>query len=142
MKENDVVLKTITRVVVFILLTFGFYVFFAGHSNPGGGFIGGLIFSSAFILLFLAFDVRKVLEDLPLDFKALMTVGSFISIATAVAPVFFGKAILYQADAHIDLPILGSVHVSTVTLFELGILLTVVGVIVTVMLAISRGGQS
>lgn len=50
MKENDVVLRTVTKLVVFILLTFGFYVFFAGHNNPGGGFIGGLIFSSAFIL--------------------------------------------------------------------------------------------
>ena len=43
MKENDVVLKSVTKIVVFILLTFGFYVFFAGHNNPGGGFIGGLI---------------------------------------------------------------------------------------------------
>ena len=38
MKENDVVLKSVTKIVVFILLTFGFYVFFAGHNNPGGGF--------------------------------------------------------------------------------------------------------
>ena len=37
MKENDVVLKSVTKIVVFILLTFGFYVFFAGHNNPGGG---------------------------------------------------------------------------------------------------------
>ena len=28
MKENDVVLRTVTKIVVFILLTFGFYVFF------------------------------------------------------------------------------------------------------------------
>lgn len=28
MKENDVVLKSVTKIVVFILLTFGFYVFF------------------------------------------------------------------------------------------------------------------
>ena len=72
MKENDVVLKTVTKIVVFILLTFGFYVFFAGHNNPGGGFIGGLIFSSAFILMFLAFDVKEVLISLPIDFKKLM----------------------------------------------------------------------
>ncbi|MEJ7247862.1 Na(+)/H(+) antiporter subunit B, partial [Staphylococcus epidermidis] len=35
----------------------------------------------------------------------------------------------------------GHVHVTTVTLFELGVLLAVVGVIVTVMLSIS-GGKS
>ena len=130
MKENDVVLKSVTKIVVFILLTFGFYVFFAGHNNPGGGFIGGLIFSSAFILMFLAFD-----------FKKLMIIGSLISVATASVPMFFGKPFLYQTEANVTFPLLGHVHVTTVTLFELGILLTVVGVIVTVMLSIS-GGRS
>ncbi|MCE5090637.1 monovalent cation/H+ antiporter subunit B [Staphylococcus devriesei] len=141
MKENDVVLRTVTKIVVFILLTFGFYVFFAGHNNPGGGFIGGLIFSSAFILMFLAFDVRQVLESLPIDFKKLMIIGAMISLLTAIVPIFFGKAFLYQTDAHLHLPLLGDIHVTTVTLFELGVLLTVVGVIVTIMLALS-GGKS
>ncbi|MGX0035954.1 multicomponent Na+:H+ antiporter subunit B [Staphylococcus auricularis] len=139
MKENDVVLKTVTKIVVFILLTFGFYVFFAGHNNPGGGFIGGLIFSSAFLLMFLAFDVKQVLLSLPADFRILMIIGSLITVATAVVPMFFGKPFLYQTDAHIDLPLLGDLHVATVTLFESGVLLTVVGVVVTVMLSISGG---
>ena len=137
MKENDVVLKTVTKLVVFILLTFGFYVFFAGHNNPGGGFIGGLIFSSAFILMFLAFNVADVLESLPIDFKALMVIGSLLSAITAITPTFFGKPFLSQYDATIAIPLLGNIHVTTVTVFELGILLSVVGVIVTVMLALS-----
>ncbi|UDI78977.1 Na+/H+ antiporter Mnh2 subunit B [Staphylococcus taiwanensis] len=141
MKENDVVLRTVTKIVVFILLTFGFYVFFAGHNNPGGGFIGGLIFSSAFILMFLAFDVHEVLESLPIDFKKLMIVGAMISALTAIVPIFFGKSFLYQSEAHLHLPLMGELHVTTVTLFELGVLLTVVGVIVTVMLSLS-GGKS
>ncbi|MCH4450045.1 Na+/H+ antiporter Mnh2 subunit B [Staphylococcus haemolyticus] len=141
MKENDVVLRTVTKIVVFILLTFGFYVFFAGQNNPGGGFIGGLIFSSAFILMFLAFDVHEVLESLPIDFKKLMIVGAIISALTAIVPVFFGKSFLYQSEAYIHFPLLGELHVTTITLFELGILLTVVGVIVTIMLALS-GGKS
>ena len=135
MKENDVVLRTVTKIVVFILLTFGFYVFFAGHNNPGGGFIGGLI------LMFLAFDVHEVLESLPIDFKKLMIVGAIISALTAIVPVFFGKSFLYQSEAYIHFPLLGELHVTTITLFELGILLTVVGVIVTIMLALS-GGKS
>ncbi|MFZ8102546.1 MnhB domain-containing protein, partial [Staphylococcus arlettae] len=74
MKENDVVLRTITKIVVFILLTFGFYLFLAGHNNPGGGFIGGLVLSSAFLLMFLAFDVKQVLVSLPVDFKIMIIV--------------------------------------------------------------------
>ncbi|HDB6448188.1 TPA: Na+/H+ antiporter Mnh2 subunit B [Staphylococcus aureus] len=141
MKENDVVLRTVTKLVVFILLTFGFYVFFAGHNNPGGGFIGGLIFSSAFILMFLAFNVEEVLESLPIDFRILMIIGALVSSITAIIPMFFGKSFLSQYETTWLLPILGQIHVSTITLFELGILFSVVGVIVTVMLSLS-GGRS
>ena len=137
MKENDVVLRTVTKLVVFILLTFGFYVFFAGHNNPGGGFIGG----SAFILMFLAFNVEEVLESLPIDFRILMIIGALVSSITAIIPMFFGKPFLSQYETTWILPILGQIHVSTITLFELGILFSVVGVIVTVMLSLS-GGRS
>ncbi|MDU9267932.1 monovalent cation/H+ antiporter subunit B [Staphylococcus coagulans] len=141
MKENDLVLKTVTRVVVFIILTFGFYLFFAGHNNPGGGFIAGLVLSSAFILMFLAFDVKKVLEALPIDFRKLMIVGALLSLATAIVPVFFGKNILYQEDWNVTFPYFGEVHLSTITLFEAGIALVVVGVVVTTILSLS-GGKS
>ena len=70
-----------------------------------------------------------------------MIIGSLISVATASVPMFFEKPFLYQTEANVAFPLLGHVHVTTVTLFELGILLTVVGVIVTVMLSIS-GGRS
>ncbi len=132
MKENDVVLRTVTKLVVFILLTFGFYVFFAGHNNPGGGFIGGLIFSSAFILMFLAFNVEEVLESLQIHkFNDYWSIG-IISLNKSYV---FGKPFLSQYETTWILPILGQIHVSTITLFELGILFSVVGVIVTVMLS-------
>ena len=42
LKINDVILRTVTKIVVFIILTFGVYLFLSGHNTPGGGFIGGL----------------------------------------------------------------------------------------------------
>lgn len=137
MHENDIVLETISKVAVFIILTFGAYIFLAGHDNPGGGFIGGLVFSSAFILMFLAFDVEKVIRSLPLDFRAVTITGSLLSIATAIVPMFFGHPLLSHEDVYVTLPYLEQMHLSSVTLFEFGILLTVVGSITTIMLAIS-----
>ena len=63
MKINEVILQTVTRIVVFIVLTLGVYLFFSGHNNPGGGFIGGLVLASAFVLLFLAYDIETVQQD-------------------------------------------------------------------------------
>ncbi len=55
--------------------------------------------------------------------------------------MFFGKPFLSQYETTWILPILGEFTTSTITLFELGILFSVVGVIVTVMLSLS-GGRS
>ncbi|CAL29033.1 monovalent cation/H+ antiporter subunit B [Staphylococcus carnosus] len=137
MKENDIVLETISKVAVFIILTFGAYIFLAGHDNPGGGFIGGLVFSSAFILMFLAFDVQKVVKSLPIDFRAVTISGCLLSIATAVTPIFFGHPLLSHEDVYVTVPLLEKIHLSSVTLFEFDILLTVVGSVTTIMLAIS-----
>lgn len=141
MKESDLVLKTVTRIVVFIILTFGIYLFFAGHDNPGGGFIAGLIISSAFILLFLAFDVVQVLETLPIDFRKLMIIGALTSITTAIFPVFKGKSILYQWEWTVYIPYFDEISISSITIFEAGIMITVVGVLVTTILSLS-GGRS
>ncbi|MCY1052651.1 MnhB domain-containing protein, partial [Mammaliicoccus sciuri] len=68
MKENDVVLETISKIAIFIILTFGFYIFLAGHDNPGGGFIVRLFFLSSFLFLFFSFSLSTVVQSLPLDF--------------------------------------------------------------------------
>lgn len=39
--SNDVILRTISKVVVFIVVTFSWFLFNSGHHEPGGGFIGG-----------------------------------------------------------------------------------------------------
>ncbi|MBO1910985.1 Na(+)/H(+) antiporter subunit B, partial [Microvirga sp. 3-52] len=75
MKTNDVILRTVTKAVVFIILTFGVELFFAGHNSPGGGFIGGLVLSSALVLLFLVYDIETVQQGIPVDFKKVAAVG-------------------------------------------------------------------
>lgn len=137
MKENDLLLESISKIVIIIILTFGFYIFFNGHNAPGGGFIGGLVFSSAFILMFLTFDAKHIRQLLPFEFHKLISIGIIISLTVMVVPVFFGHAFLKHEDIYVHLPLLNEIHLSSVTLFEFGILLTVVGVIMTILLSIS-----
>ncbi|TDM12755.1 monovalent cation/H+ antiporter subunit B [Macrococcus lamae] len=137
MRENDVLLETISKVVIVIILTFGFYIFFNGHNEPGGGFIGGLVFASGFILMFLTFDAERIKEALPFNFNLLVIFGSLISITTLFIPLFYGDDFLTQYDGHFNVSLLGDFHLSTVTLFEFGILLTVLGVVMTILLTIS-----
>ncbi|ARQ05774.1 Na(+)/H(+) antiporter subunit B [Macrococcoides canis] len=136
MRENDLLLENISKIVIYIILTFGFYIFFNGHNAPGGGFVGGLVFSSAFILMFLTFDAKRIKKILPFQFHRLITVGSLISISVMIVPVFFGHELLFHEDLYVELPIIHEIHLSSVTIFEFGILLTVIGVVMTVLLSI------
>lgn len=139
MKINDVILRTVARFVVFIILTLAAYLFFAGHYSPGGGFIGGLVIASAFVLLYVTYDIEKVQAALPVDFKVVAAIGVFLAVGTGFASVLFGNDFLTQAAKHVHIPFLGDKELGTVMLFELGVALTVVGVVMTIIVSIAEG---
>lgn len=138
MKVNDVILQTITKIVVFIILTLAVYLFFSGHDTPGGGFVGGLVLASAFVLLCLAFDIETVQRGIPFDFKLVAALGVFIVVVTGLGSLFFGAPFLSHTFSDLEFTLLGELGLSTVTLFESGVALAVVGVVVTIILSISK----
>lgn len=138
MKINDVILQAVTKIVVFIILTLAVYLFFSGHNNPGGGFVGGLVLASAFVLLFLAFDIETVQKGIPFDFKIVAALGAFIVVTTGVGSLLFDVPFLSQTSFEWDLTFFGETKLTTVTIFETGVALAVVGVVVTIILSISE----
>ena len=48
---NSLILSTATRLLMPLILALSVFVFFRGHNEPGGGFIGGLLAATAFALL-------------------------------------------------------------------------------------------
>ncbi|WP_059105597.1 Na(+)/H(+) antiporter subunit B [Shouchella shacheensis] len=138
MKANDVILRTVTRMAVFIILTFGVYLFLAGHNEPGGGFVGGLVLASAFVLLFLSFDIETVQKGIPVNFKLLAASGALLSVLTGLGSFLFGAPFLTQVFDYFHLPIFGETELATVVLFEAGVSLAVIGTVVTIILSISE----
>ena len=138
MKINEVILQSVTKVIVFIILTLALYLFFSGHNNPGGGFVGGLVLASSFVLMLLAFDIETVKEGIPVDFKIISAFGALIVLLTGLGATIFGEPFLTQTFATLELPLFGEIEFSTVTIFEIGVALAVVGVVVTIILSISE----
>lgn len=138
MKINDVILRTVVQVVILIILTFGVYLFFSGHNAPGGGFIGGLVLGSSIVLLLVTFDIKTVQRKMPFDFKIVAALGVLIATGTAIGSFFFDAPFLSQTDGYFTFPLIGEKHLTTVTLFEAGVALTVVGTLVTIILSISE----
>ncbi len=57
--KNDQILQFAARLLVPIILLFGFYVVMNGHLSPGGGFSGGAIMGAGLILYLNAFGFQK-----------------------------------------------------------------------------------
>ncbi|PZX03930.1 multisubunit sodium/proton antiporter MrpB subunit [Psychrobacillus insolitus] len=142
MKINDVILRTITRIIVFIILTFGVYLFLSGHNTPGGGFIGGLVLASAIVLLYLTSDIESIRKSLPFDFKLVAALGVLLATGTGFGSILFGVPFMSQTFAYFELPIFGKTELTTVTIFEAGVVLAVVGVVVTIILSMSESEEA
>lgn len=138
MKTNDVILQTVTRLASFIILTFAVYLFLAGHHDPGGGFVGGLLVTSAITLLLLAYDLKTVRVLFKFDFTKLAIIGVFIAVATGMGAVVFGEPFLTHTFGTVDLPIFGTTQLATAVLFDVGVAFAVLGTALSIIYTISE----
>ena len=53
-EQPDLIIRMVWRGLAPFIQLFGLYVIMHGHSSPGGGFQGGVILASSFILLTIA----------------------------------------------------------------------------------------
>ncbi|MYL48598.1 Na(+)/H(+) antiporter subunit B [Halobacillus litoralis] len=136
-QTNDIILRTTTTLIAFILLGFSVYLFFAGHNAPGGGFIGGLMTAAAIILMYMAYGSKAMEKILPVNFRFLIPVGLMVATATGIGGMVFDAPFLTQTFAYFQLPILGKTELATALLFDLGVYLAVVGVTMTIILTIA-----
>jgi len=58
MKSHDgmtLIVKTVTRLSVWLIILYGLYIILHGHLTPGGGFGGGVVIALAFLNVLLAY---------------------------------------------------------------------------------------
>ena len=138
MKTNDVILQFTAKIVFFIIFFFSIHIFLAGHYTPGGGFVGGLLTSSAIVLLLLAFDLKTLRTVLSINYTYMIASGLILALATAAFPMFVGEAFFTHFFDYFDLPLLGKTSLHTAALFDLGVYLVVVGVTMTIIQTIGE----
>jgi multicomponent Na+:H+ antiporter subunit B len=101
MKGMTVIVKTVSSWVKVLIFLFGIYIILFGHLTPGGGFAGGVILASSYVLLMLAFGRKFVEENLPSAVASrLDCLGAFLFALVAVLGLVFGGTLfanfLYQ----------------------------------------------
>lgn len=122
-----IIVKTVTRWVMGFILIFGLYGVLYGHHSPGGGFSGGVILASAFILLMLAFGKEACLRLLRLDRSvSLASTGILIFLVIGLAGIplggFFLANFLFREKIGVGIDLLSA---GTIQPIDIGIALLV-----------------
>jgi multicomponent Na+:H+ antiporter subunit A len=138
-ENRSLILEVLVRLIFHPAIVVSVYLLFAGHNAPGGGFAGGLVAGLALIARYLAGGRYEIGETLPIGPGALLGAGMLLATGTAVGSLFLGADVLTSAYFEADLPLLGHLSFSTSTIFDIGVYLVVIGVVLDVLRAL--GGE-
>jgi multicomponent K+:H+ antiporter subunit A len=114
------------------------YFFMRGHNLPGGGFVAGLIFATAIIVQYMVAGTDWVESHLRLRPHRWIAWGLATACATGLGAWLFGYPFLTSHTAHLQLPLLGEIHVPSAFLFDLGVFLVVVGTTMLILVALAH----
>lgn len=127
--KRSLIVDTSVRVLFLSILVLSLYFLFAGHNQPGGGFVGGLVAGAAIALRYVAGGVDEVRSALPLRAQTLLGLGLLIAAVTAAVPIALGHDVLDHAYVETTLGVLGDLKLTSALPFDIGVYLVVLGLI-------------
>lgn len=125
---NSVILRAGTRYLAGLLLMVSLFMLLRGHNEPGGGFIGGLIGATGFVLYAIACGTKDARAALRVSPETVAVAGLFIALAAGLAAALFGDDFftgkwLFIGATEDD----KGLPLSTVLVFDIGVYVAVFG---------------
>lgn len=133
---RTLILRTAANYLHPLLLLFAVFILLRGHYQPGGGFLGGLIASIAFVLHAFANGYLNTLNLLRVHPAVLVPIGLMISLLSGVLPMLAGDPFLTVLWFEQPIPVIGMI--GTALLFDIGVFLVVFGITLTILFTISE----
>lgn len=139
---EDIIIKTLTRVLAPFLQLYALYVIAHGHYSPGGGFQGGVILAASFILMVISFGLdtarRRLTEKAIIIFLCL---GLLIYSGTGALCLALGGNFLDYRELTKILPVtVAKARAFGILFVETGVGLGVMAVMTSLVYDISTGG--
>ena len=136
---NSVILSAATRILVPLILLLSLFVFYRGHNEPGGGFIGGLLAATAFALLEKAKGREAAMRALRFHPQAVSAFGLGCALAAGVWGALAYGDFLKGVWPLLTVAPDGSksgLPFGSIFLFDLGVYLVVLGAVCAILFAL------
>ena len=134
----SLILHMATRLLMPLLLMFSLFLLVRGHNEPGGGFTAGLVAAAAWGLYALAYDARAARRALRVDPRVFIGLGLISILASGLAGMLSGKPFLTGLWGRLEIKGFGGLELGTPLLFDFGVYLTVLGVVLTIIFTLEE----
>lgn len=117
-----------------VMIIVSVIILFRGHNEPGGGFIGGLIAASAYILVAMAESPGRILNKLKIKPLPITAIGLSLALLSMLPSMVIYND--FMKGVWFELPLLfgEKIKLGTPLLFDIGVYFTVLGFILNVIL--------
>jgi multicomponent Na+:H+ antiporter subunit B len=147
---STVIARTVTRIVVPLILVTAIALLLQGHNLPGGGFIAGVLSTVAIVLVTIIYGEDYVENEilhrpsgwLQSGTRSIFGLGLALATAGGIAAMGFGRPFLTQAVQFVHVPIYGEVELASAFVFDLGVTLVVVGALLSIVTVLGAEGGS
>lgn len=138
---NSLILSTATRFLMPLILALSVFVFFRGHNEPGGGFIGGLLAATAFALLEKAEGLSVARRALRFRPQSIAATGLGCALVSGVWGGLAKGSFLAAVWPFLTVDAEGHKHgvpAGSVMLFDLGVYLVVLGAVCAILFTLEE----
>jgi multisubunit Na+/H+ antiporter MnhB subunit len=119
-----------------LLIILSLIVLYRGHNEPGGGFIGGLMFGSAYILYAMGFGVTETRKSTIINPMNLTAIGLLIALISGIPAVFVGDIFMTGEWITLFTDTIFEIKLGTPLLFDIGVYLAVAAMLMLVMFSL------
>jgi multicomponent Na+:H+ antiporter subunit B len=150
--DPTVISQTIARTVVPIVLLTAVALLLQGHNLPGGGFIAGVLTTTAFALVYIVYgreylqrqllatvdpaeaDGDPLLDGAVGEYGRAFTVGLTLAAGAGLGAIALGGNFLAQGVVFVEpVPVYGEIEIASALAFDLGVYFVVVGALLTIL---------
>lgn len=135
---SSLMLRAAARSIGPVAVVVALYLLLRGHVSPGGGFVAAVVLGLAVLLRYWALGAGAVSRLLRLGPGPLVGIGLGTMLATGLAGWWWGGHFLEPAAVHLSLPIVGDVPLPSTLLFEIGVTVAVLAIVVAVVRELGR----